>query len=110
MRPARTADYRRDVAKYVMLSTLGPDGSARLRDDPERLLAVTAEVEAMGVKVLEQFALLGQWDFLNIIEAPDVTTMARVATSLAARGTLKTMTLPIVEIADLVAALSIDDS
>jgi uncharacterized protein with GYD domain len=62
----------------------------------------------MGVRVLEQFALLGQWDFLNIIDAPDVTTMARVATSLAARGTLKTMTLPIVEIDDLVAALSGD--
>lgn len=88
-----------------MLSTLGPDGSARLREDPERLLEVTAEVEAMGVKVLEQFALLGQWDFLNIIEAPDATTMARVATALAARGTLKTMTLPIVEIEALVEAL-----
>jgi uncharacterized protein with GYD domain len=91
-----------------MLSTLGPDGSARLREDPGRLHEVTAEVEAMGVRVLEQFALLGQWDFLNIIDAPDVTTMARVATSLAARGTLKTMTLPIVEIDDLVAALSGD--
>ena len=92
----------------MMLSTLGPDGSARLLEDPERLREVTAEVEAMGVRLLEQFALLGQWDFLNIIDAPDVTTMARVATSLAARGTLKTMTLPIVEIDDLVAALSGD--
>jgi uncharacterized protein with GYD domain len=94
------------VPKFVMLSTLGPDGSARLREDPGRIQEVTAEVEAMGVKVLEQFALLGQWDFLNIIDAPDVTTMAKVATSLAARGTLKTMTLPIVEIDALVAALS----
>lgn len=89
----------------MMLSTLGPDGSARLLEDPRRLVEVTAEVEAMGVKVLEQFALLGEWDFLNIIEAPDVTTMARVATSLAARGTLKTRTLPIVEIDDLISAL-----
>ena len=88
-----------------MLSTLGPDGSARLLEDPDRLREVTAEVEAMGVKVLEQFALLGQWDFLNIIEAPDVTTMGRVATSLAARGTLKTMTLPIIEIDELISSL-----
>ena len=93
------------VPKFMMLSTLGPDGSARLLEDPGRLREVTAEVEAMGVKVLEQFALLGQWDFLNIIEAPDVTAMARVATSLAARGTLKTMTLPIIDIDTLVAAL-----
>jgi uncharacterized protein with GYD domain len=90
----------------MMLSTLGPDGSARLLEDPERLREVTAEVEAMGVKVLEQFAVLGEFDFLNIIEAPDQTTMARVATSLAARGTLKTRTMPLVEIDDLIRSLS----
>lgn len=89
----------------MMLSTLGPDGSARLLEDPARLREVTAEVEAMGVRVLEQFALLGEWDFLNIIEAPDDLTMAKVATSLAARGTLKTRTLPIIEIDDLIRAL-----
>ena len=93
------------MPKFMMLSTLGPDGSARLLEDPERLREVTAEVEAMGVKVLEQFALLGEWDFLNIIEAPDVTTMARVATCLAARGTLKTRTQPIVDVDELIAAL-----
>lgn len=89
-----------------MLSTLGPDGSARLRESPQRLHEVRAEVEAMGVKVVHQWALLGQWDFLNILEAPDATTVAKVATTLSARGTLKTMTLPIVEIDDLVTALS----
>jgi len=94
------------MAKFVMLSTLGPDGAARLIDKPERLREVTAEVEGMGVKVLQQYALLGQWDFLNIIEAPDEVTMARVATILAARGTLKTMTLPAIEVDKLVEALS----
>jgi uncharacterized protein with GYD domain len=91
-----------------MLSTLGPDGSARLREDPDRLREVSAEVEAMGVQVLHQYALLGQWDFLNILEAPDAVAVARVATTLAARGTLKTMTLPIVDIDELIAALAQD--
>lgn len=86
------------MPKFVMLSTLGPDGSARLRENPERLREVSREVEAMGVKVLEQFALLGSWDFLNILEAPDELTMARVATTLASRGTLKTLTLPALDI------------
>ena len=93
------------MPKFVMLSTLGPDGSARLRENPERLREVSAEVEAMGVKVLEQFAVLGQWDFINILDAPDEATMARVATTLAARGTLKTMTLPIIDIESYIAAL-----
>ena len=81
------------MPKFVMLSTLGPDGHARMRENPERLREVNADVESMGVKVLEQFALLGPYDFLNILEAPDEGTMARVATTLAARGTLKTLTL-----------------
>ena len=88
-----------------MLSTLGPDGSARLRENPDRLREVSAEVEAMGVRVLEQFAVLGQWDFLNILEAPDVETMARVATTLASRGTLKTMTLPLIDVDAFIEAL-----
>ena len=86
------------MPKFAMLSTLGPDGSARLAENPERLREVSQEVEAMGVKVLQQFAVLGQWDFLNIIEAPDEVTMARVATTLASRGTMRTMTLPIIDI------------
>jgi uncharacterized protein with GYD domain len=94
------------MPKFVMLSTLGPDGSARLRENPERLREVSAEVEAMGVKVLEQFAVLGQWDFINILEAPNETTMAKVATTLASRGTLKTMTLPIIDIETFIAALA----
>ena len=90
---------------YVMLSTLGPEGSARLRDNPQRLREVSAEVEAMGVKVLQQYALLGMYDFLNVLEAPDEVTMARVATTLASRGTLKTLTLTAIEIEDFIEAL-----
>ena len=88
-----------------MLSTLGPDGSARLREDPGRLREVSAEVEAMGVRVLEQYAVLGQWDFLNILDAPDLETMAKVATTLAARGTLKTTTFPLIDVDAFISAL-----
>src|SRR3954452_473438 len=81
------------MPKYVMLSTLGPDGAATLVSSPERLRQVNDEVEAMGVKVLEQYALLGGYDFLNIIEPPDEKAIAKVAMTWAARGTLKTTTL-----------------
>lgn len=91
--------------KFVMLSTLGPDGAARMRENPARLKEVNADVESMGVKVLAQYAVLGQWDFLNILDAPDEKVMARVATTLAARGTLKTMTMPIVDVDDFIAEM-----
>jgi uncharacterized protein with GYD domain len=91
---------------FIMLSTVGPDGAATLRDNPDRIRAVTAEVEAMGVKVVAQYALLGDYDFLNIIEAPDEKTIARLAVSLGARGTLKTRTMPALPIDDFIAAVS----
>lgn len=93
------------MATYVMLSVLGPDGSATLRENPGRIKEVNREVEAMGGTVLLQYALLGQWDFLNIIEAPDNQTMARIATALSARGTVKTRTIPAIDVDDLIAAL-----
>ena len=81
-----------------MLSSLGPDGFARLRENPERLREVNVEVESMGVSVIEQYALLGPYDFLNILDAPDEGTVAKVVTNLAARGTLKSVTLTAVPI------------
>jgi uncharacterized protein with GYD domain len=90
---------------YAMLSTLGPDGWETLREKPERINAVRAEVEALGLKVHAQYALMGQYDFLNIIEAPDEKTMAKAAIMLASRGTMKTMTLPAIPVEDLIAQL-----
>ena len=90
---------------YAMLSTLGPDGWETLREKPERILAVREEVEALGLTVTAQYALMGQYDFLNIIEAPDEGAMAKAAIMLAARGTMRTTTLQAIEVADLIAAL-----
>lgn len=88
-----------------MLSTLGPDGASTLRQNPARIKAVNAEVEAMGGRVVMQYALLGQWDFLTVIEVPDEATMARIATTLMARGTLKTRTMTAIAVDDYIAAL-----
>lgn len=90
---------------FVMLSTLGPDGAATLRENPERVQGVNAELESMGVRVLEQFALLGPYDFCNILEAPDELTMAKVALVLGARGTVKTLTMAAIPVDEYVAAL-----
>jgi uncharacterized protein with GYD domain len=87
---------------FLMLSTVGPDGATTLTDNPDRLKAVNAEVEAMGVKVVAQWALLGQYDFATILEAPDEMTMARVSLVLGSQGTLKTLTLAAIPIDDYV--------
>ena len=78
---------------YAMLSTLGPDGWETLREKPERITQVRSEVEALGLKVHAQYALMGQYDFLNLIEAPDDETMAKLAAIIAGRGNATTETL-----------------
>jgi uncharacterized protein with GYD domain len=90
---------------YLMLSTLGPEGMATLRENPQRLKEVNGEVESMGVKVVSQWALLGPYDFATILEAPDDKVVARVALTLGARGTLKTKTLAAIPIDDFIEAV-----
>lgn len=74
---------------YIMLSTLTAQGRQTLTSNPERLRAVNKDVEELGAKVLHQWATLGPFDFVNVIEAPDAATMARVSVVLGARGSAK---------------------
>ncbi len=96
------------MATFVLLSSLGPDGFARLAEEPERILEVNAEIESMGAKVLHQWAVLGPYDFINVLEAPDNETMVKITTALAARGTMKTTTLSAVPVDDYVASIKND--
>jgi uncharacterized protein with GYD domain len=76
-----------------MLTSLTPDGIKTLKNNPGRVSEVNKEVEALGVKVLSQYATLGQYDFITVVEAPDETTMAKVSVELGSRGTMQSQTL-----------------
>jgi uncharacterized protein with GYD domain len=90
---------------YVMLTNLTDDGRKTIKVYPRRIQEVTEEVEGKGVKVLAQYALLGQYDFCNILEAPDDETISRVAVELSARGTLQTLTMSAIPLSDFIASL-----
>ncbi|MFC1713966.1 GYD domain-containing protein [Candidatus Poribacteria bacterium] len=87
---------------YIMLSNLTDEGAKTIKKNPERIKQVNAEVEAMGVKVLAQYAVMGPYDFVNILEAPDNETVARLSVELSARGSMKMMTLPAIPIDDFI--------
>lgn len=87
---------------YLMLTKLTDEGRKTIRSRPSRLKEVNREVEAMGVQILAQYFLLGQYDFANVLRAPDEWSVARVALELGARGTLETTTIPALEIDNLV--------
>jgi uncharacterized protein with GYD domain len=91
---------------YILLSRLSQQGVATLKANPARLLEVNRDVEELGARVLHQWATLGEFDFVNVIEAPDTATVARVSIALGARGSTKIETLPALTIDELVATLS----
>ena len=93
------------MATYVLLSKLTDGGATTITSNPDRIREVNQELAKLGVKVREQFALLGPYDFINIVDAPDNTTIARVSALLGARGSVQITTLPAVPLDDFVASL-----
>ena len=86
------------MARYILLSTLTEDGRRTIKSKPERIKEVNIEVEAYGVKVLEQYAVLGPYDFVTIVEAPDNEAIFKMSIELGSRGTVMITCLPAVDI------------
>ena len=88
---------------YLMLTNLTPEGVRTLKNNPGRVAEVNKEVEQIGARVVAQYATLGQYDFVTVIEAPDEKAMAKVSVELGSRGTMTSQTLtamPATELAD----------
>ena len=90
---------------YMMLSTLTEKGVQTLHANPGRLREVNRDVEEMGGKVLHQWAALGGYDFVNVVEAPDDLTVAKISLALGARGSAKLESLPLISVDELLASL-----
>jgi len=88
-----------------MLTTLTDAGRKAIQEDPEKLREINKEVELMGAKIINQFALLGQYDFVNILEAPSNEAIAKLAIRMSASGTTQTLTLAAIDINTLIEAL-----
>lgn len=90
---------------YILLSTLTPEGSQTLHKDPDRLDAVNKEITDFGCRVVTQYAVLGGYDFVTIVDAPDNETVAHMSVDLSSRGTVRIMTLPAIPVVQLKAKL-----
>ena len=91
---------------YIMLTTLNAQGVQTLKSNPDRLREVNRDVEELGARVLHQWATLGPYDFVNVVEAPDAATIARVSVSLGARGSAKLQTLTALDIDEFLSQLT----
>ena len=90
---------------YIMLTTLNPEGVQTIKNNPGRIKEVNKEIEQLGATVKAQWATLGHFDFINVIEAPDEQTVARVSLELGSRGTGKYETLTAIPIDDFISAI-----
>ena len=93
------------MSVYLMLTTLTDAGRQAVQEDPERLRDINKVVEFMGVKILSQYALLGQYDFVNILEAPNNEVMAKLSIRLSVQGHYQTLTLAAITVDSLIASL-----
>ncbi len=94
------------MPKYLLMTTLTSQGVQTLKANPDRLREVNSDVEELGAKVLHQWALVGPFDFVTIVEAPDTATIANVSVSLGARGSSKIQSYEAIEIDDFLNQLS----
>jgi uncharacterized protein with GYD domain len=90
---------------YIMLSTLTPEGVQTVKTNPSRIREVNREVEQLGATVTAQWATLGRFDFINVVEAPDDKTMSRVSLELGSRGTARYETLIAIPVDEFIGAL-----
>jgi uncharacterized protein with GYD domain len=93
------------MPSYVILSKLTDEGRKTIRHKPERIVEVNKEMEALGIKVKDQFAVLGPYDFVNIVEAPDNNSIMKMSMELGSRGSVQLLTLPAVTADDFVKLL-----
>jgi uncharacterized protein with GYD domain len=91
---------------YIMLSKLTEQGLQTLRANPERIREVNKDVEELGARVLHQWFMLGPYDFVNIVEAPDAKAVARVSVAISARGSAQLETFEAIEVDELLDLLS----
>jgi uncharacterized protein with GYD domain len=95
---------RRLMATFILLSSLTDDGAETIRKNPGRIKEVNAELDKLGVRVVNQWAVLGPYDFVNVVEAPDTRTIARVSAELSSRGSIRVMTLAAIPIDEFISS------
>ena len=87
---------------YILLSKLTSEGRKTIKEKPDRIKEVNKEIEAFGAKVLQQYSVLGQYDFVNIVEAPNNEAITRVSIELGSRGTVKITSMPATQIEEFI--------
>lgn len=94
------------MATYIMMTRLTDEGRKTLKERPQRLEEVNKEIEAMGGRISSQYAILGEWDFVTILDAPSNEVVARISVEMGARGTVQLTTMPAMSLSSFIGMLT----
>jgi uncharacterized protein with GYD domain len=103
--PEQKEEERPKMSTFIMLTRLTSDGVKTIKDNPSRVHEVNKEVEQLGVKVVNQWATLGEYDFVSVVEAPDEKVMAKLSIEMGSRGTVTNETLVAIDVEEFTQAL-----
>ena len=93
------------MSRYIIISNLTDEGAKTLKKNPGRIKEVNNDLKNMGVEVIDQYAVLGNFDFLSIVEADNETKITKAIVEMASRGSIKTVTYKVMEIDEFIKAL-----
>lgn len=93
------------MSRYIIISNLTDEGAKTLKKNPGRVKEVNNELKNMGVEVIDQYAVLGNFDFISIVEADNETKITKAIVEIASRGSIKTVTYKVMEIDEFIKAL-----
>ncbi len=96
-----SGDFRK-MPLYVLLSNLTDEGKKTVKERPQRIMEVNKEIEQFGAKVLAQYAVLGPYDFISVVRAPDNKAIAKVSMELGSRGTIQILTMPVIPVKEFI--------
>ena len=91
---------------YILLSQVTDSGAATIKEHPDRIKEVNKEIEQFGARVIHQYATVGAYDFVSVVEAPDLASITRVSVELGSRGSVRIQTLPALPIDDFIGTLN----
>ena len=94
------------MATYIMMTRLTDEGRKTLKERPQRLEEVNKEIETMGGRITSQYAILGEWDFVSIVEAPSNEVIARISVEMGSRGTVQLTTMPAMSLSSFIGMLT----
>jgi uncharacterized protein with GYD domain len=103
--PDQNEEESPEMPTFIMLTRLTSDGVKTIKDNPSRVQEVNREVEQLGVKVVSQWATLGEYDFVSVVDAPDEKVMAKLSVEMGSRGTVMNETLVAIDVEEFTQAL-----